>query len=94
MNFSAVSQIERVLSTQIQKVLLINNGANSIYVLFWSSAPTMILFSIAEPFSKGKQTPIWQNEKKGALYGQKTSFSNPTWMPWQYSLFGTLTSGK
>ena len=28
--------------------------------------------------------------KKGALYGQETSFSNPTWMPWQYSRFGTL----
>ena len=34
-----VSQIERVLSTENQKVLLINIGGNSIYVLFWSSAP-------------------------------------------------------
>ena len=24
----------------------------------------MILFSIAEPLSKGKQTPIWQSEKR------------------------------
>ena len=74
MNFSAVSQIERVMSTQIQKVLLINNGANSIYVLFWSSAPSMILFSIVEPLSKGKQTHIWQNEKKEHFMVRKRVF--------------------
>ena len=37
-----------------------------------------------------KQTQIWRAKKDGALYSQKTSFANPTWIPWQYSLFGTL----
>ena len=37
--FISVSKIERVLSTENQRVLLINNGGNSIYVLFWSSDP-------------------------------------------------------
>ena len=31
----------------------------------------MILFSIAEPFSKGKQTPIWQSEKRSTLWPEK-----------------------
>ena len=33
-------------------------------ILFMFSFGVAILFSIAEPFSKGKQIPIWQNEKK------------------------------
>ena len=41
----------------------------------------MILFSTPEPFSKGVN-----KLKFGSNYGQK----NPTWMPRQYSLFGTL----
>ena len=45
----------------------------------------MILFSTPEPFSKGVN-----KLKFGSNYGQKISFSNPTWMPRQYSLFGTL----
>jgi len=40
-------------------VLLINIGGNSIYVLFWSSAPILL------PIGKAK---------KGALYGQKNEF--------------------
>jgi len=28
----------------------------------------MILFPIAEPFSKDKQTPIWQSEKRSTLW--------------------------
>ena len=32
-------------------------------------------FPIAEPFSKGKQTPIWREKKENFnLYGQETSF--------------------
>ena len=34
----------------------------------------MILFSIAETFSKGKQTPIWQSGKKEHFLASKTSF--------------------
>ena len=33
-----------------------------------------ILFSIAEPFSKGKQTPIWQSEKRSTFWPENNEF--------------------
>ena len=67
---------KRALSTVNQKVLLINGG-NFINVLFWSSAPRSF-FRLLSRFQKVNKLKF--GAKKGALYGQKTSFSNPTWM--------------
>ena len=36
----------------------------------------MILFPIAEPFSKGKQTLIWQSEKRSTLWPEKEFFKS------------------
>ena len=58
-----------------QKVLLINGNGNSIYVLFRSSAPRFF-FSIAEQFSKGKQTPTWHSEKRSTLWPEKKFFKS------------------
>ena len=66
-------------------------SANSIDVLFWSSAPRWSFFRLLSRFQKVNKFQFGK-AKKGALYGQKTSFSNPTWMPWQYSLFALLLS--
>ena len=38
---------------------------------FGVAHPDAILFSIAEPFSKGKQTQIWQSEKKEHFMARK-----------------------
>ena len=36
----------------------------------------MILFPIAEPFSKGKQTPIWLSEKRSTLWPEHEFFKS------------------
>ena len=36
----------------------------------------MILFPIAEPFSKGKQTPIWQSEKRSTFWPENEFFKS------------------
>ena len=67
-----------------QKMFLINGG-NSIDVLFWSNEPRSF-FRLLSRFQKVNK--LQYGARKGALYGQKMSFS--TWMPWQYSLFWAL----
>ena len=68
----AVSQIESSVNSKPKSAL------NYIYALFWSSAPRSF-FRLLSRFQKVNKFQF--GAKKGALYGQKTSFSNPTWTP-------------
>ena len=75
-SFSPVSQIERVLSTENQKVLLINNGGNSIYVLFWSSAPRWSFLDCWERFQEVNKLQFDKAKKWSTFWPENEFFKS------------------
>ena len=65
-------------------------SGKSMNVLFWSSAPRWSFFRLLSRFQKVNKIRFGKAKKKEHFMAKKTSFSNPNWMPWQYSLLGTL----
>ena len=61
---------------------------------FGEAHPDAILFSIAEPFSKGKQTPIWQSEKRSTYWQAENETVLSIWNTDHYLLDAAILLPK